>query len=612
MSDSISCSDRYFKLIDQIVDITLQGKIRSKVQVYKMLVEGIDRGTGEIFERCLAARFAETKAQLETKIKATRILRALETIQGEWEKWQEENQTIDAIASAIQAIIKPKTGNSFTALLQAIDPNQEQVLHLEQLQQLAAALKQEISAVDNPNLAQELRQLSQGINQGITSWQLLQPHLISWIYEQNPNPLGFGGVAEQNSPWILWAKQINTPLLKELFTVIGRQEAISNLPLKNYEQELSAWVELTIVLQYLQRGLINWFDRQPYDIKVGKKLSISTFLTFSWLWNQLSQSLTNPQLIDACFQAMLQTLRTFAQRSDFPVYGGIFASFSGQYLQNTLSYLDKPLGQVAGTQEKARILTLLGYSQRTLGQYESAIIFHQQALETARQAEDTACEIANFNHLSRTYIAQKNYAEAINYSQRALILSRQKGDRLGETNALTNLGYSQVLSAKQSERAELEVYETAINYLEQALSLAEKLSDSQSKALCYASLGIAYLVSEKPQTALTYLSEGSKFAQFAGDLYLQGLNFSYLAEAYYALSLFDKAVIFACLGMYLLEQIGAKEWRQAAGLLTILQGQKSEFFQLGLKQGRSEIIALIGVDGYDHLPELLIKYQQSP
>ncbi len=88
MSDSPSLGDRYGELIDRIVDTTLKGKIRSKVQVYKMLVKNIEPGTGEIFERTLQGKITATEAELETKIKASRILRELQTIEGEWERWQ--------------------------------------------------------------------------------------------------------------------------------------------------------------------------------------------------------------------------------------------------------------------------------------------------------------------------------------------------------------------------------------------------------------------------------------------------------------------------------------------------------------------------------------------
>ena len=280
--------------------------------------------------------------------------------------------------------------------------------------------------------------------------------------------------------------------------------------------------------------------------------------------------------------------------------------------KDALVYLDAPLRSAEGTQEKARILTLLGYSQRGLGRYDRSLDFHQQALEIARNAGDKICEIANLNHLSRTYVQQQNYGEAINYSQRALIFSRQTGDKTGEANALVNLGYSEVMQAKQTEISEPEVYEFAINYLEQGLKLAEKLNDLQSQALCFSSLGIAYLVTAQYPTAINYLENAFKAAQVSGDLYLQGRDLAYLAEANYLMANYEKAVYTGSLGMYLLDQIASDEWRQPAGLLTIIRGQiGTDKFQLLLQQNRPKMIAIIGVDGYDYIPTLLVKYQED-
>ncbi|MGA7933407.1 MAG: tetratricopeptide repeat protein, partial [Kovacikia sp.] len=273
-----------------------------------------------------------------------------------------------------------------------------------------------------------------------------------------------------------------------------------------------------------------------------------------------------------------------------------------------------------GTQEKARILTLLGYSHRAAGQTERAMAFHQRALEIAQEAGDTPCVIANLNHLSRTYIAQKSFPEAISFSQRALVFARQNGDRLGEANALTNLGYSEVLNARQQEQVDPESYETAIEYLKQGLKLSEQSTNSfpdsfaarQSQALCYNSLGIAHVILGQLQPALSYLEQGVQAANFSGDLYLLGLNFSFLAEVTYALGDPDRALPAAALGMYLLEQIHSDEWRQPAGLLSIIQGQLGEEgFLKALAQHRAKMLPIIGVDGYDYLPALLEEYRRS-
>jgi tetratricopeptide (TPR) repeat protein len=633
MSDS-SLRDRYLELIDQIVQMTLKGMIRSKEQVYQMLVEGVSPGTGEFFERCLDDRLSTTQQQIATQAselkqaKATRSLRALQTIQGEWQRWQTQNQASQVLTAAVQQVVSATAEGRLNMFLRVIDPNRAQAFSLAQLQQLASLLQQQLQqSADDLSIAsdnasdtetpQQLQQLSQGLVRGIESWQQLEDHLVSWMYDQNRSQLGFEGVPGQRGPWALWAKQVNSPLLQALFQALALERSPGEWAAQS-NFELSAFVELVVVLRCLQFGLVSWFDKLVYDAKVGAKLSISTFLAFAVIWSQLANGFSRATSVhssqssftDACFQITLQILRTFSQRDYFPLYGGVFASFSGGYLRDALSYLDEPLQRAEGTQEKARILTLLGYSARAQGRTDRAIAFHRQALEIARGAGDRPCEIANLNHLSRAYAAQGNYAEAIKYSQQAVIFSRQVGDRPGEANALANLGYSEVFQAQQLEQTEPEVYEAAIDYLRQGLQLSERLGDRQSQALCLSSLGIAHIVLEQAQTAIAYLEDGIQAAQLSGDLYLQGSNLSYLAEAYHHLQQPEQALYSACLGMYLLEQIGSTAWRQAAGLLIVLKGQLGDNrFQEILGQKRSQMIALIGVDGYDHIPQLLKQYQ---
>ncbi len=613
-------AERYLQLIDQIVAITLKGQLRSKEQIYQMLADGTEAGTGEIFERCLSERLAETATRVEQtadeakQARASRSLRAMQAISGEWERYQKTQQTAGAIAQATAAILQAPVGERFEVWLGYFDPNQANRLTLEGLKQLAKALEQASQTIDQP----EIRQLSSGIRAGIDAYQRLEGVLIEWIY-QAPSSIGFEGETSWG-PWKLWSEQVNHSVPKQLFQTIGSNQSIAEW-VRRQSLDLQSWVELVVLLQSLRQALTTWFEQQPYDSKWGLKQTVSTYLTFAAIWCEIFSGLNDAadlsrtdrtQLAQGCFQVLMQVLRSFSQQPYFPMYGGIFALFSGDYLKNAISYLDEPLKQVEGTQEKARILTLLGYSQRAVGRYDRAIDFHQQALEIARTAADQPCEIANLNHLSRIYLAQKNYDEAVSSSQRALILARQGGDRLGEANALTNLGYSEVLSAQALERMEPEDYELAINYLQQGLALAEKQGDRQSQSLCYSSLGLAYVVLAQPQQAIPYLEKGVKAAMASGDLYLQGLNLAYLAEVRHSQSEQQPACLAAYLGMYLLEQIGAVEWRQPAGLLIVLQGQLGELgFEQLRRQLRAEIGAVIGLDGYDHLPQLLANYRQT-
>ncbi|MBD3882963.1 tetratricopeptide repeat protein [Phormidium tenue FACHB-886] len=614
MSDETT-ADRYTTLIEEIITATLKGQIRSKEIVYQRLTQEIEPGSGEIFDRCLSQRLSLTQAQANDssdelkQAKATRILRALHTLQGEWERYQKDQQRTDEVASAAQAILSAEASQRFLTWVNLSDPNQPHSLTLDHLEHLAIDLNRLTSASPFPD--PEIQQLTTGIKKGLESWRSLEGHLIEWMYEP-VSSLGVEATPKQRGPWALWATHSKSPLLLQLFQTLAQNEPVGEL-VRRQSFNLSEWVELSVTLQLVQRGLVNWFAKQPYGSKWGVQASIGTYLTFAAVWSELARGLegavldsNRQQLTQGCFQVLIQVLRAFARHPYFPLYGGIFALFSSSHLQDMLEYLNQPLQYVEGTQEKARILTLLGYSQRAVGQFDRAIQFHEQALEIARAEQDQACEIANLNHLSRTFAARKQYAEAIRYSQQALVLARQIGIRVGEAHALTNYGYSEVQSAYQLERMEPETYEMAIGFLKQGLSLSEKLEDRQCLALCNYSLGVAHTLIEQYQPAVGYLTAGLKSAQESGDLYLQGLNLAYLAEAFYRLGDRMQAIYAACLGLYQLEQIRATEWRQPAGLLQILQGQLGA---KGLKdviaQHRSTIIAQIGVDGYDHVLHLL-------
>lgn len=618
--------ERYLQSIGEIVARILTGKqIISKEYIYQILVENIELGTSEIFEGCLSEIVAGIESGIASQpdeVKQSKLghkLNALKWIQTALDRVQSERQSVANVTNTIDRIITAEPNERLNTLLQALDPNQEHKLDRAQIQLMIKSLQSVATVTLQPADFEQLRQLSHGLDQGLKTLPGLEPHLVSWVYESGQQ-IGFGGVAE-NGPWSLWARHITQPLIQALFKTISLQRSVSDLAAVQGTGDEGDWAELAIVLQSIQTALVTWFDAQMYDRDWGQRMAFSTLITFAAIWSELANGIgrgtgingTHREAIaKACFQVTLQILRTAAQRPNFPLYGGIFAAFSGETLRDTLSYFDLPLKQVAGTQEKGRLLTILGYSQQTLGQIDRAIALHEEALEIANRAGDCPCEIANLNHLSRISIGQKDYAQAVSRSQRALILARQAGDKLGEANALTNLGYSEVLAAHAIDLMDEDVYEQNITYLDRGLKLAETLEDKQSLALCYHSLGLAYLTIQQSEKAIEYLQQGTKAAQAVGDLYLQGLNLTYLAEANHTLEKNGTAVFYSCLAMYQLYQIGAKEWRQSASLATVLRGQlgQAEFDQLLVKY-RPNLLPAIGVDGYDYLPQLLTQYLEG-
>jgi tetratricopeptide (TPR) repeat protein len=611
--------EQYLAWIDQVVTDTLKGQIRSKEQLVQRLSRVIEPGTGEVFEQCLVERIDALRADLDRirdelkQAKLSRQLRALTTLQDALGVWLQQNQRQSVCADAVQRILAAPASERLLTLVQILDPNQPEAFRSSQIQQLSAALQQAASSIFLEAEAFDLRQLAQGLNQGMNTFTILENYLVSWLYEGAHRSIGFGEIVSAG-PWSLWEKQVDSPLVKAFFALQAKNQSAAGLV--QGVIALKDWVELWIVLRGLQMGLVTWFDQQPYSVQGGRNLAGVTFLVFASLWSELNHgfqqaAISDPQgFAQTCFQMTLQILRAFAKRENFPLYGGVFASFSGEGLRDTITYLDQPLKSVENTQEKARILTVFGYTQRWVKQFEAAIAFHQEALTLARTAGDQRCAIANLNHLSYLRLQQQQYSEAIAQAQQALILARQTGDRLGEAHALANLGYCEVIQAWQDDVRTAAGLEIPMEYLQRGLELSTKLQDGQPQGLAALGLGIAYVAITQPIQAQAKLEQALVIAQTLGDRTVQALSCAFLGEALYQLGQFETAVYPAALGMYWLEQLGNGSWRQAAALLTVLKGQLrnvpwSQLFEVQ----RSKLISQIGVDGFDYLESLLERYQ---
>lgn len=623
MSDSpskpLTMLERYLIFVERIIINIENGKLLSKEHVYRILSESLESGTGEIFERSLEEHSNLLQANLDAQTdevkqaKAMQKVRAMKILKGAWEQWQKNYQLQDACASGLQKILNAEPKERLLTLIQVIDPNQSPVFERQHIQLLAESLQQASTTLADDSEAFGLRQLATGLTRGLADFNQVEGSLVSWLYASQ-RAVGFER-SKVVSPWQVWAQQITSPLPKDLLAGQASNQSAATIAQSQRNIDISAWVELAILLRYLQNGLVNWFDQQPYDAKAGMHMTGVTFIAFAMIWGELSSGFqTAPHLSASdrqyfskiCFRLSLQTLRAFARRENFPLYGGIFATFSGESFRETINYLDQPLQEAENTQEKARIMTVLGYSQSWLGHHQQAIALHQEAVNLAREVGDQRCEIANLNHLSRISLIQKDFSASESQAQRALILARQHGDRQGEANALANLGYSEVMIARQQESISHEELESPVSHLERGQKLSEKLNDLQNQALCWVGLGIAYVSLQQPSQALITLEKGLAINQSIGDRDLQALTQAYLGETFYQLRQLELALYHACLGMYLLEQRQSKAWQQSAALVMILQGKIGiDNFKNVLQQMRSQLIAIIGVDGFDHLPNLM-------
>ncbi|OIP71465.1 MAG: hypothetical protein AUK43_06115 [Oscillatoriales cyanobacterium CG2_30_40_61] len=125
----------------------------------------------------------------------------------------------------------------------------------------------------------------------------------------------------------------------------------------------------------------------------------------------------------------------------------------------------------------------LGNAYYSLGQYQQAIEYHQQALTISREIGDRRGEGSALGNLGNAYGSLGQYQQAIEYHQQYLMIAREIGDRRGEGNALGNLG-SAYLSLGQ--------YQQAIDYYQQALTILREIGDRRGQFYSLNNLAFTY------------------------------------------------------------------------------------------------------------------------
>jgi tetratricopeptide (TPR) repeat protein len=199
------------------------------------------------------------------------------------------------------------------------------------------------------------------------------------------------------------------------------------------------------------------------------------------------------------------------------------------YYEQALS-VDRETGDRRG--EGVR-LGNLGNAYHALGQVERAIKLYAEALVTAREIGDRRNEGVWHRHLGNAYLDFGQVKRAIECHEQALAISRQIDDRRGEGAELGNLGRAyRVLG--QLERA--------VNLYEEALVIAREIGDRQREDVCLANMGIAYLVLGQVEQAIEFHEEALAIARDIGDRRSEGAWLGHLGWAYRALGHLERAI----------------------------------------------------------------------
>jgi tetratricopeptide (TPR) repeat protein len=535
----------------------------------------------QYLEHLLATTSAESSAA-----------RTLKLIARIWRDLEAGNQREIQLRNFARSLANSEATERPMQLLAGLDPNGELMLADDELQQLIRLLEKR---EDGP------QDLAAGLQRGLNNYLRMEARLLDWMYGGESN-LGF----VKSGPWGAWATQLPQGTLRSLFESLDRGEPASEF-LRAESLDLETWAEITILLRRIERYLIRAFETRYPNLSDQTRTTIltSTFLTFAIFWADFAQALVrNPSLSQASFQSALQILRSFASQTYFPLYGGLLALFDGPYLRAALAYLGEPLRASASFSEKAKMLNLLGYTCRYLGDYQRSIALHREALQV-EMPDQRQVQIANWINLGSTYLRLKEFETAVELFERALVYARQIGDASGEAHALANLGNGRSLVLQSQEILDADEYGSAEMYLLQGLERSRQVRSRAAEVAALTGLGALKLFLGNNTEAVNYLEQSLTLARAEGDLWWQGSSHAYLAEALYSLDQPEEALIQAATAMILLERLGSTDWRQPAGLLSILQGKLGERFSTSLEQ------SVLGRTGTEQVQALLQRYKET-
>ncbi|XP_044173306.1 uncharacterized protein LOC114955872 [Acropora millepora] len=182
----------------------------------------------------------------------------------------------------------------------------------------------------------------------------------------------------------------------------------------------------------------------------------------------------------------------------------------------------------------AKLPSALGHREApfTPGNFREVLDKHENQLNIAEKAGDSAEEGKAYFHLGNTYKSHSNFPKAIECYKNSLNIAREAGDQTTEQKAYFNLGSAYKL---------LSDFPKAIECYEKILSIARETGDRASEGDAYFNLGIAHDSNRDFPKAIECYEKSLNIAREAGDWAREGkANFN-LGIAYDSHSDFPRA-----------------------------------------------------------------------
>jgi diguanylate cyclase (GGDEF)-like protein len=178
---------------------------------------------------------------------------------------------------------------------------------------------------------------------------------------------------------------------------------------------------------------------------------------------------------------------------------------------------------------------LIGYVHRDLGNYDLALKHFRKAYESGRTLGHRRREIMSLNEIGNVYVYREDFAAALPYKERSLLLARQHGDADLLANGLHDLG---TLYLSQERAAD------ALPLLQEALAIDRRLKQTRGVIIALLSLADCQQRLGRPAAALAALDEARPLAEKAGQRKDLSVILSLYSLAYEQMGDFRRALTY--------------------------------------------------------------------
>jgi len=281
----------------------------------------------------------------------------------------------------------------------------------------------------------------------------------------------------------------------------------------------------------------------------------------------------------------LETEEKYTEGAKYAIAGIIFDKIS-EY-ESTVVFYEQALSiarDIGDKQNEGKWLGNLGIAYDSFGDYQKAIEFHEQALSIARDIGDKHGEGSRLGNLGAVYFSLGDYQKTIEFYEQALSIARDIGDKQNEGSWLGNLGIAYY---------SLGDYHKATEFYEQALSIARDIGDKQNEGKWLGNLGIAYYSLGDYHKAIEFHEQTLSITRDIGDKYGEGRGLGNLGAVYFSLGDYQKAIEFYEQALSIARDIGDKysEGGELGNLGTVYKNlgdyhKAIEFYEQALRISR--------------------------